>query len=292
MSTETTNSFTLSLSSTLAEKLYVPILWLFGVIGIVLPVGIICYILVHGVGLLNQEFIFGHMAGRPLGSAGGIWPAISGSLALSGIGLLLAFPLGLGGALFLTEYGKPTSLLCRICLGAVECMAATPAVIYGLFGYAAFVVFFGWQISLKSGAATLGLVMYPIILIGSRAALAAVPNQYREAALSLGVSRAYVIRRVMLPRAWPGILSATILAFGHAASAAAPVLFTASVFLAPGALTLSQPVMTLPTHLYYLVTEAISFPYAYGTACVLIIIMLVSNVCAMLARRLGSRHRQ
>jgi len=292
MSVETASPSALPFSSRLAERLYAPILWLCGVIGIALPAGIIGYMLVHGIGVLDKEFIFGYLAGKPLGSTGGIWPAINGSLALAGIGFLLAFPFGLGGALFLTEYGKPTSLLCRICLGAVECMAAFPAIIYGLFGYAAFVVFLNWQISLLSGAVTLGLVMYPIILIGSRAALAAVHNQYREAALSLGVSKAYAIRRILLPRAWPGIVSATILAFGHAASAAAPVLFTASVFLSRGALSLSEPVMTLPTHLYYLVTEAISFPHAYGTACVLIIIMLMSNVCAMLARRLGNRHRQ
>jgi phosphate transport system permease protein len=278
--------------SRMAERLYEPILWLCGLIGMTLPVGIICYMLAHGIGVLSLDFIFGSLGGRPLGSAGGIGPALAGTLALAGIGLLLAFPLGLGGALFLTEYENSSSRLCRACLAAVECMAAIPAIIYGLFGYAALVVFLGWQISLRAGAVTLALVMYPIILIGSRAALVGVHNQYREAALSLGVSRLYTIRRVLLPRAWPGIVSATILGFGHAASAAAPILFTASVFFSRGDLSLNEPVMTLPTHLYFLVTEAISFPHAYGTACVLIVVMLMSNICAMLARRLGGQHRQ
>jgi phosphate transport system permease protein len=285
-------TYVLPLSSRLAEGLYAPVLWLCGLSGVALPLGIISYMLVHGIGVLTQDFLFGNLAGMPLGSAGGIWPALVGTLALSGIALLLAFPFGLGGALFLTEYGHSSSFLCRICLGAVECMAAIPAIIYGLFGYAALVVFFGWQISLRAGAATLALMMYPVILIGCRAALAGVHNQYREAAFSLGVNRMYAIRKVLLPRAWPGIISGTVLALGHAASAATPILFTATVFFSRGTVSLNEPVMSLPTHLYYLVTEAISFPYAYGTACVLIIIMLVTNVCAMLLRHLGRRHRQ
>ena len=292
ISAETASSAVLPLSSRLMENLYGPILWLCGVIGMALPLGIIGYMLANGLGVLSKDFILGNLAGVPLGSAGGIRPALAGTLALAGAGLALAFPFALGGALFLTEYGKPSSLFCRACLGAAECMAAIPAIIYGLFGYAAFVVFLGWQISLRAGVITLALMMYPVILIGCRAALAGVPDQYREAALSLGVSRFYVIRRVLLPKAWPGIVSGTILALGHAASAAAPVLFTASVFFSRGSVSMKEPVMTLPTHLYFLVTEALSFPYAFGTACVLIFIMLAANVCAMAARHLGRRHRQ
>ena len=292
MPSETMQSRGLPFSAKLSEGLYAPVLWLCGAIGSILPLGIICYMLVNGRSVLNQDFLFGNLAGVPLGSAGGIGPALTGSMALAVIALLLAFPFGLGGALFLTEFGKPNSRLCRICLGAVECMAATPAIIYGLFGYTAFVVFMGWQISLKAGAVTLALTMYPIILISCRTALASVHNQYREAALSLGVSRWYVIRRVMLPRAWPGIVSGTVLAFGNSASAATPILFTATVFFSRGGVSLNEPVMSLPTHLYFLVMEAISFPLAYGTACVLIFIMLVSNITAMMIRRLGWRHRQ
>ena len=186
-------------------------------------------------------------------------------------------PLAVGGALFLTEYNR-FPVLARTVRFATECLAAIPSIIYGLFGYAILVVFLSLKVSLLAGGITLGLVMFPLILIGTQEALEAVSWQDREAALSLGVTRAYVVRRVVLRQAAPGILAITTLAAGHALGSAAPVLFTASVIFSRGGLGLEAPVMTLPTHLYFLVGEALSFEHAYGTALVLVGVLLIVNV--------------
>jgi phosphate transport system permease protein len=166
-----------------------------------------------------------------------------------------------------------------------ECLAGIPAVIYGLFGYSLLVVFLALKMSLAAGAVTLGLVMFPIVLIGTQESLAAVEHEYREAALALGVSRAYAIRRILLPKAWPGIAAVVVLAAGHAAGSAAPVMYTASTMLTRTGLSLDSPVMTLPTHLYHLVAEAVSFEHAYGTALVLVLGMLCGNALALPLRR-------
>ncbi|MDR1519499.1 MAG: phosphate ABC transporter permease PstA [Planctomycetota bacterium] len=281
----------LSISARWSERLLLPALWGCGLVGMTLPLGIMGYMLWNGIAVLGAEFLLGEPAGMPLGSAGGIGPAFLGSAALAGLALLIAFPLGLGGAVFLTEFGGNTRLG-RALQFMIECLAAVPAIVYGLFGYAVFVVLLKWRLSLLSGTLTLALMMYPVILLGSRTALAAIEAHYREAALAMGVSRWYVLRKVLLPLAWPGIVSSAVLSAGHAAGAAAPVLFTACVFFARGAPSLSDPVMTLPTHLYFLVNEAVSFPHAYGTASVLIIAMLSGNACAMLIRRWHADHRK
>lgn len=274
-----------------AERLCLPLLWLCGLIGMALPLGIMGYMLWNGVAVLDMNFLLGEPAGMPLGAAGGVGPALLGSAALAGLALFLAFPLGLGGAMYLAEFGE-SPRLGKALRFAAESLAAVPAIVFGLFGYAVFVVALGWRLSLLSGVCTLALLMYPVIMLGSLAALTGVEPHYREAALSLGVSRWYMMRTVLLPHAWPGIVSSTVLSASHAAGAAAPVLFTACVFFARGTPSLGDPVMTLPTHLYFLVNEAVSFPHAYGTACVLIVVMLAGNVCAMLLRRWRGCHRK
>jgi phosphate transport system permease protein len=162
-----------------------------------------------------------------------------------------------------------------------ECLAGVPAVIYGLFGYSFLVVFAKLRVSLLAGGITLGLVMLPIILIGAYEAIRAVEGKYREAALALGVSRLYAFRKSVWPKARAGLLAAIVLAAGHAFGSAAPVLLTASVVLSQGGLDLSAPVMTLPTHLYYLVSEASSLQQAYATALILVSCLLMANVTVM-----------
>jgi phosphate transport system permease protein len=130
--------------------------------------------------------------------------------------------------------------------------------------------------------------MLPIVLIGTGAALHAVDPAEREAALALGVTRWHALRRIVLRRARPGIVAAVVLAAAHAFGSAAPVLFTASVVHSRGGLDLAAPVMTLPTHLYYLVGEATSFEHAYGTAFVLVVALLAGNAVAMVVKRWGA----
>ncbi|MBF0557917.1 MAG: phosphate ABC transporter permease PstA [Nitrospirae bacterium] len=262
------------------------LLWACGLAAFLLPVAIAGYLVAEGAGAISLSFITDFPRGMPLGTKGGIMPAIEGSLGLAAIGLALALPFALGGGIYLSEYGRG-QWISSVIRFLVENLAAIPAIIYGLFGYAFLVVFLKFGISLISGGIVLALIMFPIILISVQEALRSADDVCRESGLCLGVTRAYMIRRVLLPRAWPRIIAGVVLAVGHAVGSAAPVLFTASVYFSKGGLRLKEPVMTLPTHLYNLVSEAVSFEQAYGTALVLIMGLLLFNSSAMLLRRMG-----
>ena len=132
--------------------------------------------------------------------------------------------------------------------------------------------------------------MFPLVLIGSHESMRSVNWVYRESALALGVSRSYMVRRVILKQTWPSIMAITLLAAGHAVGSASPVLYTASIIYSRGGLDLNAPVMTLPTHLYYLVSEAISFEHAYGTALVLTMGLLLLNFTGRYLRRLSGKY--
>jgi phosphate transport system permease protein len=269
-----------------ANGVFLASVWVSGVVGILLPAGIVLYLLAHGERILDPSFLLDRPRGTPLGSTGGILPAIAGSFALVGIGLAIALPLAVGGALFLSEFSRSA----RLTHGArfvIESLAAIPSIVYGLFGYAFFVVLLRMGTSLAAGSLVLALVMLPIILITAQEAFDAVPRDYREAALALGVDRVEWIVRVLFPKAWTRILAGIVLAVGHAMGSAAPVLFTAAVFFSKGGIQLDQPVMTLPTHLYFLVSEAVSFPNAYGTAAVLVIGLFLFNAAAMALRHMS-----
>ena len=271
-----------------ADRVFTLSAWIFGGLGLALPFSIVGFILVNGAHVISWQFLTEDPAGFPLGMAGGILPAIKGSLALVGIGVVIALPTAVGGAIYLTEYGKNVFVL-RSVRFITECLAANPAIIYGLCGYSLLVVFMALKISLLAGAITLGLMMFPIILIGSQEAIQAVESEYREAALSLGVTKAYVVRWIILRKALPGILAATVLATGHALGSAAPILFTASTVFSHGGMSLDAPVMTLPTHLYYLVNQALSFDHAYGTALVLVVLLFMINFLAWTLKRYVGR---
>lgn len=259
--------------------------WILGLAGLILPLSIIGFLVAEGLPVIDWEFLSSGPKGFPLGMQGGILPAIKGSLALGAIGLVLAAPAAIGGGIYLAEYCR-RPLLLRAVRFVTECLAGTPSIVYGLFSYAFLVVFLDLKVSLLSGGITLAILMFPQILVGAHEALLSVDRAHKEASLAMGVSRAYMVRKIILPNAWPGIVAVTVLSVGHAVGSAAPVLYTASVILAVGDLDLGSPVMTLPTHLYYLVGEAISFEHAYGTALVMVLGLLAVNTFAMLIKRL------
>jgi phosphate transport system permease protein len=270
----------------LFDRTFTACAWIFGISGLALPILIIGFLFVNGAHVISWQFLTEGPSGFPLGLAGGIWPAIQGSLALVGIGLMIALPVGVGGAVYLTEYGKSKRAM-KMIRFVIECLAGIPSIIYGLFGYAFLVVLLSLKISLLAGGITLGLMMFPIIFVGTQEAIQAVEWHYREAALSLGVTKAYMIRRIILGKAWPGILAATALTAGHAMGSAAPVLYTASTIFSRSGLSLDAPVMTLATHLYYLVGQAISFEHAFGTALVLVVGLLAINFTVLYLKRIG-----
>jgi phosphate transport system permease protein len=262
--------------------------WGVGLLGFALPISIVAFLLYRGAPAITWDLLWQSPRGFPLGSSGGIRPAIEGSLALVAIGLAVSLPLAMGGAIYLTEYSASDRLR-RMASFCGECLAGVPAIVYGLFGYSFLVVFLGMRTSLLAGGITLGLVMLPIILVGAYEALRAVEAKYREAALALGVSRLYAFRQNVWPKGRAGLIAAVVLAAGHAFGSAAPVLLTASVVIAQSRLDLSSPVMTLPSHLYYLVSEASSLEQAYATALILVAILLTANFSVMLIKNRQER---
>lgn len=258
--------------------------WAAGIVGLLAPFAIGIHLLANGAILLDPTFLLDHPRGSPLGSEGGILPAIEGSFFLVAIGLAIALPCGVGAAIHLSEFATSPRFI-RIARSTIESLAAVPSIVYGLFGFAFFVVSLELGTSLIAGSLVLAMVMFPIILITSQEAFDAVGPEFREATLSLGVDRTEWILRILMAKAGRRILAGVVLAVGHAMGSAAPVLFTASVFFSRGAIQPDQPVMTLPTHLYFLVSEGVSYEHAYGTAAILVFGLLAFNGAALWLRR-------
>ncbi|NOY69657.1 MAG: phosphate ABC transporter permease PstA [Deltaproteobacteria bacterium] len=219
---------------------------------------------------------------------GGIWPCIIGTVYLSFGALLIAFPLGIGSAVYLNEYaGK--SFAVRAIRFAVNNLAGVPSVVFGLFGLAVFVTLMGLGVSLVSGALTLGLLSLPMIIGTAEEALKAVPDTYREASLGLGGTQWQTIYRVVIPAAFPSIITGCILALSRAAGETAAIMFTGAVFYTRQTPhSILDPVMALPYHIYVLATAGTDIdatrPLQYGTALVLIALVMGMNLFAVLYR--------
>jgi phosphate transport system permease protein len=227
---------------------------------------------------------------------GGILPCIVGTLCLSVGALLVALPIGLASAIYLHEYARPGRLLRVIRLG-INNLAGVPSVVFGLFGLAFFVVYLDMGVSILAGSLTLGMLTLPVIIGASEEALRAVPDTYREASLGLGASKWQTIHRVVLPTALPGILTGAILGLSRAAGETAPIMFTAAVFFTPSLPTsIFDEIMALPYHIYVLATAGTNIEgtrhLQYGTAMVLILLVLGLNLTAIIYRaRLQKRMR-
>jgi len=219
---------------------------------------------------------------------GGILPCIVGTLGLSIGALIVAFPIGVASAIYLNEYARPGRVLRLIRLG-INNLAGVPSVVFGLFGLAFFVIYLKMGVSLLAGALTLGAMTLPVIIGGSEEALKAVPDTYREASLALGATKLQTIFRVVLPTALPGILTGGILGISRAAGETAPIMFTAAVFFSPYLpSSVFDEIMALPYHIYVLATAGTEIeatrPLQYGTALVLIALVLGLNLGAILWR--------
>ncbi|HOU36662.1 MAG TPA: phosphate ABC transporter permease PstA [Candidatus Omnitrophota bacterium] len=252
---------------------------------IVVPVGLIVVVIIQkGWPAVNWQFL-SEMPRQGM-RAGGIFPAIVGTLYLVTGAILFALPIGLLAAVYLSEYAKDNILTRSIKLAIVN-LAGVPSVVYGLFGLALFVVFFKFGASILSGSLTLGIMILPLIITASREALEAVPYSFREVSLSLGASKWQTIRHIVLPNAIPGIITGTILGLGRAAGETAPILFTVAAFYLP---RLPQSVfdqaMALPYHLYVISTQVpnVDEKVRYGTALVLLSMVLFMNLVAIIIR--------
>lgn len=275
-----------------ADLLLKSFFWLSGLFILLVLLAIILYLIWRGGPYISSEFIVGSPAGTPLGSEGGIFPAIKGTLWLVLLALVFSIVPGLLTAVYLSEYGSSGRLAEMISL-LVQSMSGVPSIVTGLFVYALGVVTLGWGISLLAGGLALAIMVFPVIVVSSRDALLAVDENYRLVANSLGVAKSYTLRRVILPRAAAGILAGILLALGYAAGATAPIMVTAAAIAASSSGALLEPVMALPYHLYILFNEHISINQAYATALVLVILLLLINTLALwlysLQERINSR---
>lgn len=252
---------------------------------IVVPVGLIIVIIVQkGLGAISWQFLSD--IPRQGMRAGGIFPAIVGTVYLVTGAILFALPIGLLAAIYLSEYSKENRLT-RIIKLAIVNLAGVPSVVYGLFGLALFVIFFKFGASILSGSLTLGIMILPIIITTSREALESVPYSFREVSLSLGASKWQTIRNIVLPNAIPGILTGTILGLGRAAGETAPILFTVAAFYLPQLpKSIFDQAMALPYHLYVISTQVpnVDEKIRYGTALVLLALVLFMNLVAIIIR--------
>lgn len=236
--------------------------------------------------MINWEFLT--QMPRMGMSEGGIFPALLGSFYLVLGSILFAAPLGVFAAIYLTEYAKKGRVVRIIRIG-VNNLAGVPSVVFGLFGLAVFVKYLGFGVSILSGSATLAIVILPTIIRASEEALMAVPDEYRRASLAIGATRWQTIKKVVLPAAMPGILTGVILGVGRVAGETAPIIFTAATFFSmrlPS--SIFSEVMALPYHIYALVTTGTmpykQIPLAYGTAVVLLALVLLINLIAITLR--------
>ncbi|MCX5698532.1 MAG: phosphate ABC transporter permease PstA [Candidatus Omnitrophica bacterium] len=252
---------------------------------IVVPVGLIVVIIIQkGLPAINWQFL-SDMPRQGM-RAGGIFPAIVGTIYLVTGAIIFALPIGLLAAIYLSEYSKD-NLLTRLIKLAIVNLAGVPSVVYGLFGLAIFVVFFKFGASILSGSLTLGIMILPVIITTSREALESVPYSFREVSLSLGASKWQTIRHIVFPNAIPGILTGTILGLGRAAGETAPILFTVAAFYLPRLPdSIFDQAMALPYHLYVISTQVpnVDEKIRYGTAFVLLALVLIMNLVAIIIR--------
>lgn len=260
---------------------------------VVIPIlAVVITILVRGAAAINWEFLTAMP--RDGMRAGGIFPAIVGTVVLTLGTALVAIPLGVGGAIYLSEYARDTWLTRTIRLAIVN-LAGIPSVVYGLFGLGLFVILLGFGTSIVAGSLTLAIMTLPIIISTAEEALRAVPTEFRTVSASLGGTRWQGIRYIVLPQALPGIITGIILGLLRAAGETAPILFTVAAFYLPRLprSPLDQT-MALPYHLYVVSTQVPGMPakIQFGTALVLLGLVLSLNISATMIRSYFRRRRQ
>lgn len=252
---------------------------------------ILGFIIYNGIGVMSWEFLTAAPAEGM--TAGGIFPAIVGTLALIAGSVICSFPVGVMSAIYMNEYagnGWPVRFI-RI---MTNNLGGIPSIVFGLFGMALFVNTMNFGDSILAGSCTLGLLALPLIIRTTEEALKAIPDAYRTGSLALGATKLQTIRRVILPVAFPNIITGLILSIGRVSGETAPVLFTVAAYFLPKLPeSIFDQVMALPYHLYVIATSGTdieaSRPLAYGTALVLIAIVLLMNLLATALRRYFSR---
>ncbi|MBK8956576.1 MAG: phosphate ABC transporter permease PstA [Saprospiraceae bacterium] len=252
---------------------------------------ILFFIFKRGIGVLSWEFL----TEMPLDgmTKGGILPAIIGTLYLVLLSMLIAFPVGVLSGIYVNEYAKDGSLK-RFVKVMTNNLAGIPSIVFGLFGMALFVNQLGFGASILAGSLTLALLALPLIIRTTEESLKSVDDTFRHASYALGASKLYTIRKVVLPIAFPNIITGLILSIGRVSGETAPILFTVAAYFLPKLpQSIMDQAMALPYHLYVISTSGTdiqsSRPIAYGTAVILILIVLIVNLIANYLRNYFSK---
>lgn len=248
---------------------------------------ILGFIVVNGIKVVNWEFLTGFPTDGMTG--GGIFPAIVGTLCLMLGSVIIAFPIGVISGIYISEYASNNWLVKMIRI-MTNNLSGVPSIVFGLFGMALFVNYFGFGDSIIAGSFTLALLVLPIVIRTTEEAMKSIDNSFRVGSLALGATKLQTIGKVLLPIAFPNIITGLILAVGRVSGETAPILFTAVAYFLPQLPeSIFDQVMALPYHLYVIATSGTDLeatrPMAYGTALVLVAIVLIINLLANVLRR-------
>lgn len=268
------------------EKALTGLFWLSALMIVGVLVLIIGYIIVNGISAIDLKFILEPPSRA--GKEGGISTTIVGTLYLTVVSLLLSVPVGVASAVYLEEYANPNSRFAYLVNLTAETMAGIPSIIFGLFGFVFFVIFLNMGWSVISGSLTLAIMILPTIMRTSQEAIKAVAPELRENSLALGASKWQTVQRIVLPSAVPGITTGIILSIGRAIGETAALILTAGSSLGMP-INLSDPARSMAVHLYVLAMEGISMERAFGTACLLIVLIVILNFLANWSMRRLSR---
>jgi phosphate transport system permease protein len=264
------------LSPSVTQRIAVTILWTLAATTVGVLLFIVAFILAQGMPHVTWEFLT--QAPRSMGREGGIFPMIVGTLWVAGLAVMIAAPVGVITAIYLTEYTREGKITHLIRFGA-DCLAGIPSIIFGLFGFVFFVITLGMGLSIIAGALTLALMVLPTIIRTSEEAIRAVPRSYRDVSYGLGATRWDMVTKVVLRSALPGIGTGIVLSIGRCFSETAAVMLTAGSALRMPT-SAFESTRTLALHFFVLAREGISMPKAYATASVLILAILAINLCA------------
>lgn len=244
---------------------------------------VIVYILVNGIPHLTPELF----AWKYNSENVSLMPALINTFLMTILSLLFAVPVGIGAAVYLTEYAKRGNRLVGLVRITAETLSGIPSIVYGLFGAIFFVKYLHFGLSLLSGALTLSIMILPLIMRTTEEALLAVPDSYREGSFGLGAGRLRTVFRIVLPSAVPGILSGVILGIGRIVGESAALIFTAGT-VAEAASSVFDSARTLSVHMYVISGEGLYIDQTYATAVVLLAVIIVINALSELAaKKLG-----
>ena len=273
------------MNKTTTNRVALGVIWLAAIATVGALGTILLYVIINGIGQLTPAFIFGWPHG--VNMEGGIWPTIQATLYVTILAMLITTPVAVLAAVYLAEYAVQGRLV-QIIRFAADSLASVPSIVMGLFGLAAFVEGMGMGFSVIAAALALAFLLLPIIMRTTEEAIRAVPKYIRWGSYGLGASKWQTVSRIVLPSATPRIITGVILAAGRAAGETAVVIYTMGTMInAP--IFPTQPGRTMPVHLLLLAQEGINLPAAFGTALLLVLMVLAFNLTA---RYIVSRNRR